>query len=195
MTVATDLRLLGFPAGKDQIINFQAGWALGDPLVVDGIAGAKTKAALAASLVRLRAHKPTASQWFSFGEFACHCTLRACPKVWVKRGLLLALDQLRATAYPSGLSIVSGCRCWPYHQAIYKARGEKVTTQSLHLVGMAADIPAARHLEQIRGLHLFGGLGYQKATGNVRHVDVRQYLPSVDPRRASATRPTEWPYS
>lgn len=194
------------------VAGFQHGFALlGTALAVDGIVGPQTSAAITLSMAHLDAGTPTASKYFSFSEFACKCS-GACPgeanlprgaapssRIWVRRGLLLALDRLRAAHYPSGLTPVSGCRCWPYHAALYKKRGQEVTTQSAHLYGGAADIPANVPLNAVKGMKVFSGLGYQSKTKGhlVSHVDVRHLVGDMlhrNPKMKTPSIPATWPY-
>lgn len=169
---------------------FQGGWALGDPLVVDGRVGPKTRSALLISLDRMLRGQGTASQNFSFREFVCKCGGRFadCGRVWVKRPLLVGLQELRAAAYPSGLSVISGCRCPQYNRSLGGA------TSSQHMNGVAADVPPAATVSRVRGLRRFSGMGYNPA-GLVRHVDMRHITGPGNTTGGSVETPTTWPYT
>jgi len=135
------LTTLGFRRGDATDVRaFQAGWALGPALDVDGLVGPKTTEAMELSVARLKAGQGSASRFFSFTELACECSYSDCRKIWVRRGLLKALDVLREKHYPGGLTIVSGCRCTRHNADVYRAKGQK-PTDSIHIYGAAVDIP------------------------------------------------------
>ena len=207
----TRLGWAGVPFAR-AVAGFQQGYALGPALRVDALYGPLTGTALAASIARLDAGKPTASKWFSFNEFACRCTgtcqgeahlpAGAAPtsRIWVRRPLLLALDRLRDAHYPRGLVIESGCRCWTYHEALYRRLGKPVTTTSMHLYGGAADLE--HHvvpLASARALRLFSGIGYQSSQPGqpMSHADVRHAVGDMlhrNPRMRTPSNPEVWAY-
>lgn len=186
------------------VAGFQSGFALlGERLLVDGVYGPVTDAALRLSMSRLAAGTPTASVHFSFSEFACRCKGRCAgePKaavptsrIWVRRDLLVALDRLRANHYPRGLTPESGCRCWEYHKALYKRLGKPVTTNSQHLYGAAADVPATVSTPTMRSLRAFSGIGWQASNGRVSHVDVR-HASGHNTTGSTPTSPAVWQYA
>jgi len=163
---------------------FQQGWAYGTPLAEDGIVGPKTIAALKVSFAALSAGKGTASQHFSFREFACKCngTYSNCSRVWVRRELVSALETLRSSYYKTGLVVVSGCRCQRHNRAVGGA------SASQHMNGTAADVVPVATVAQVRALKRFSGLGYVK-TGRVSHVDMRHLVSA-----GSTSQPVTWAY-
>jgi len=185
------LTALGWPAALPLAVavrSFQVGWALGPALLVDGIVGPVTSAALEASATRALHDRSTAGEHFSFREFACSCGGRyRCPVVWVRHELVRALETLRAEHYPHGLGIRSGCRCRRRNTEV----GGAVSSQ--HLYGAAADIPYATRWESVRDLGVFSGIGRSLASGLVRHVDVR-HVDGHNPALGTTRRPTIWTY-
>lgn len=195
--VTTVLRNLGWrvrTSGErtQAIKHFQLGWALGGALKADGVVGPKTTAALTTSEKRRRAGQGTVSAHFSFSEFACQChgKYSDCPRIWVKRELLVSLEMLRTRFYPGGLSIVSGCRCNAHNEAV----GGVANSQ--HLLGSACDIPYTRGCssKQLAQLRIFAGLGRSRSTGLVRHVD-RRDVSGHNTTGGGLRLPTEWIYA
>jgi Peptidase M15 len=186
------LRDLGWrPAtiGSTALHDFQVGWALGSPLKVDNVLGPITSAALVRSRDRHRARQGDASPHFSFSEFRCKCPgYVGCRSIWVRHDLLESLEGLRNASYRSGLSIASGCRCVRHNREVGGA------SQSQHLYGSAADVPYASSWRSVAALRLFGGIGYSRSTGLVRHVD-RRDISGVNPTRGSRKAPTTWVYT
>lgn len=157
----------GAPSHTQAIRDFQAAWNFGTAaLVVDGVPGAKTYAA-ALEMKRLGGK---ISPNFKASEFQCRCGDRYddCRRVWVKRSLLAALEKLRARYYPSGLRVVSGCRC-PKHNSSIPGAYE----HSQHTKGRGCDVEPKLTPAQVRSLGVLSGIGYARASGLVVHVDVR----------------------
>lgn len=169
--------------------NFQRGWALGPALVVDGIAGPKTDAALDESLDRLKAGKPTASRFMSFHEFKCRCggSFRSCARVWVMRDLLHTLDDVRERFYPGGLVVVSGCRCNGHNNAVGGAKS------SQHLYGAACDVKPQVSRSRMAAADLAAGIGFNASSGLVAHID-RRDKSGHNTTGASLNHPTVWVY-
>ncbi|MCA2213905.1 D-Ala-D-Ala carboxypeptidase family metallohydrolase [Jidongwangia harbinensis] len=172
------------------ITAFQCGWNLGARLTVNSVADPATRRALLLS-ERARANgRPTASAHFSFAEFACKCRGRypECRRIWVRRELLESLEVLRARAYPSGLTIVSGCRCAAWN----RDRGGVESSQ--HLFGAAADVPKVVDWRTLTRWRLFAGIGWSRSTGLARHVD-RRDVSGHNPRGRTLERPARWIYA
>jgi hypothetical protein len=174
--------------GFTSVADFQAAWALGPRLDVDGLPGPHTLTAANISLVRRRNKQPDLSEHFSVSEFACHCrrTLQGCRGVLVLRDLLQSLELLRAHTGP--LSVVSGYRCPRYNASLPNAAKD-----SQHQFGAAADIPTRWSKDQILGLHTFAGVGWEKATGHVVHVD-RRDKSGHNPTHSKPATPATWTY-
>jgi hypothetical protein len=190
--VGRSLRRLGWKfstkAGRRvAVANFQRAYNLGPALLVDGKAGPKTRDALARSIKRLNAGRPTASRSFSFTEFRCQCggTLPGCEVIRVLRQEIRALEVYREAFGP--VRINSGYRCPRHNARIGGARN------SQHLYGAAVDVDPTRTLEQVKRLRVFSGIGVVKKTGKVLHVDVRHITGNSTP--GTVDRPTVWFYS
>ncbi len=182
---------LGWP-GRDLAADlraFQAGYALGPALTVDGVNGPQTREAVRHSLREHRAGRPDASPHYRWSEFRCRCggVLTGCRGVYVQRALLLALERYRQAA-GRPVDVVSGYRCAERNRRVGGASG------SQHLHGAAADVEQLLAWRRVKALGLFGGIGRSKRTGLVRHVDVR-HVSGHDATGATATRPTVWDYS
>lgn len=195
-TTAADLRRLGWrivsPADlREAIEDFQRGYCLpGRPaLLVDGKAGAKTRAEIAQSIARLKAGKPTASKWFSWTEFACKCGGRYtnCRRIRVHRALLLALTEYRE-AVGRPVRIASGYRCPSWNQR------QGGASSSQHLYGAAVDVEYALSYRPVARLRAFSGIGKSKSTGKVRHLDVR-HVSGNNTTGGTPDRPTTWNYA
>lgn len=156
----------GAPSQTQAVKDFQAAYAIGPALVVDGIVGDKTYAAVLAFDKSGGKLSPN----FTAMEFQCRCRDRYpdCRRVWVKRSLLVKLEKLRASHYKNGLKVVSGCRCEKHNASIPGAY-----ERSQHRYGRACDIEARYHFNTIKALGLFSGIGYARANNLVVHVDVR----------------------
>jgi len=182
------------------IRDFQAGWNLGTALKIDGLLGPKTSAALTLSEQRRVKGAGTASTHFSFKEFQCHCggKYAACRRVngegtirhgrYVLRWLLQSLEKTRASYYKSGMTIVSGYRCDGHNKAVGGA------SSSQHRFGAAADIARVIDKDTLRARHWFAGIGYQKSSDRVQHVD-RRDVSGVNPTKGTTRAPTTWVYS
>lgn len=190
MTTASDLARLGWPTHNDTLVRwavagFQRGWNLGPALVEDGVPGPVTRAAIAASIARLNMGAPTASQHFSFTEFACECDRENpnCHTIWqTRRSIQMCENYRRALAGP--LYIVRGCRC--------KLQNDRVggAPKSQHLDGNAVDLPVFLiTLAQVIAKRVGAtGVGTYDWQGKrlVRHLDTRSG-PSIED-------PADWDY-
>jgi hypothetical protein len=147
--------------------RFQAGWNLGDKLVVDGKVGPLTSAALRLSESRRRAGKTTASPHFSFSEVACRCggENADCKRIWTKRRTFRMMEKYRRK---SGLSypVVSGCRC-PTENASVGG-----VSTSFHLKGRACDVQAIFPVSTVKDWHVATHIGFGSSSGHVKHIDI-----------------------
>lgn len=109
------------------------------------------------------------SDHFRLSEFMCKCkrSNKSCQRGVIVGALVDGLEIYRARFSASGLSIVSGFRCGPYNTSVGGA------SESQHPIGTAADIPGRATLAQCITLNCFSGLGVQRSSGLVVHVDVR----------------------
>lgn len=171
------------------VTDFQRGWNLGPALVIDGKAGSKTQAALTLSLKNKTAGKGTASEHFSFAEFACKCGGRyaTCRRIRLHRGLASSLEKLR-TASGGAIEVVSGYRCPRHNDAVGGA------SSSQHLYGAACDISPVLRTAKVAGLRAFAGIGYKRSNGLVSHVD-RRDLSGNNTTGGTVDRPTTWVYA
>jgi hypothetical protein len=186
---ATELRALGFVGSAGTMVrNFQTGYNLGPWLVVDGLYGPATDAALRRSAAARRAGRATASAHFSFREFRCKCGgVRAgCQGVKVHRQHLRRLEAARLKV--GAISVVSGYRCPSYNASVGGA------SNSQHMYGVATDVSFPT-VGTVQGWRLFAGIGYGGITRRVKHVDSRDLLPATNTTRGSVSYPTRWVYS
>ncbi len=153
---------------RQAIADFQAGWAFWE-LPVTGDPDQRTQETLSECVRR----GGRCAAFFTFREF------KSKGNGWIKisRTHAFRLDRLRERVGP--ISIISGYRD-PAHNA--RVGG---ASRSEHMRGTATDIPQRWHVNMVRGLHLFTGIGYVGRTGLVAHVDSRP----GDPHR-----PTTWVY-
>lgn len=174
------LRLLGWPIRVDGVIgaqttaavrDFQRGFAF-STLVAAGGVGPRTRAALRLAIRR----GGRCSQHFTFRSF------RSPGNGWIKldRALARALEVYRA-ALGEPVVVLSGHR----DAAFNRAHGGRRDSQHVH--GTAADVEPALAVEQVRALRVFSGIGYDPASGLVRHLDVRHVGPA--PGGATVARP------
>lgn len=194
MSVATQLGAMGWrvdtpPRFTRAVQNFQRGWCLGSPLVVDGIPGPKTCAALNTSHTNMINNRGTASAHFSFREFACKCGGKHsdCVRIYILASHIRRLEIYRAKI-GRPVVVVSGYRCAPHNKAVGGA------SSSQHMFGTATDISGCWKIFAVNALHLFSGLGYQSSTGNVVHVDSRD-LTVNNPTHSTTAWPAMWKYA
>jgi zinc D-Ala-D-Ala carboxypeptidase len=185
----------------------RCGW----PLAVDGVKGPRTRRAIrdfkrgyafrpsfrrygwrVGPLTSRRLRKSArlggrASAHFRFIEFASLTRggCRGTGWIEVKKELVRGLERYRRLV-GGPVAIVSGFRDPEKNRCVGGASG------SQHLYGNAADVPPVLSLDRVRSLHRFSGIGIQRATGRVRHVDVRHVLPN--PTGGTPQNPTIWLY-
>lgn len=165
------LRKIGWPVEVDGVFgpqtsaavrDFQRGYTF-ERLGSSGRAGPRTRAALRACV----ANGGRCSEHFRFREF------RSKGDGWIKvdRALVRGLERYRGLL-GKPVTIISGYRDPAHNVAVGGA------SNSQHLFGNAADIPPALSLALVRGLRAFSGIGVDRATGLVRHIDVRHRGPN-----------------
>lgn len=179
------------------IADFQRAWNLGQHvqyrgaplgrLLIDGRLGPRTAAAVEFSQQRRLAGEPTASNHFTFTELACKGSVshRGCRRVRCHAELLHGLELIRRMQGPMNLASVYRC---PVHNA--NVGGASL---SQHVYGAGADIEPRLTFVQVLRLGVFSGIGVQRRTGKVRHVDVR-HLSGSNPTGGTPARPTRWYY-
>lgn len=168
--------------------DFQRAWNLGPALVVDGIAGPKTNAALDISLGRKAKGKSDLSEHFSAWEFKCGCggAWRDCRRIWPLRSLIQAAEAYRELIGP--YTPERACRCKHQNAAVFGAKN------SQHLYGAALDVPALLPPDRLRKLRVVSGLGIYKTLSHdvVRHFDVRHA--SGSGVAGTPAHPAAWDY-
>lgn len=180
------LKKLGWPLRVDgawgretfaAVKDFQRGFAYWR-LLVDGFAGVKTQEALQKSV----AQRCRCSPNFSFTEF------KSKGDGWIKvsRELVLGLEEYRELV-GGPVSVISGYRDPQRNASIPGA-----SKNSQHLYGNAADIAPVKTVAEVKRLRRFSGIGYQGASGLVRHVDVRHVGPNSTGN--SVADPAIWVY-
>jgi hypothetical protein len=185
----------------------RCGW----PIAVDGIKGPQTRRAIR-DFKRGYAFRPSfrrhghrvgpftsrrlrrsarlagrASAHFRFVEFASLTRGGCRGNGWieVKKELVRGLERYRRLA-GRPVPVVSGFRDPEKNRCVGGA------PNSQHRYGNAADIPAVVALWPVRSLGVFSGIGVQRSSGRVRHVDVRHVGPN--PTGGRPRNPTIWFY-
>lgn len=181
------LKSLGWPVVVDgsygamtfaAVQDFQRGWGF-EELQVDGWVGPKTENAMIRSIEM----GGKCGDFFKFGEF------KSKGNGWIKvlRPLVIHLDTYRRkVGKPVG--VISGYRD-PIHNR--KVGGAK---DSQHLYGSGVDIPGVMTRDQVMALQLFSGIGVERATGLVVHVDVRGMGGAPNSTYGTRSNPTIWYY-
>ncbi len=180
------LKKLGWPLRVDgawgretfaAVKDFQRGFAYWR-LLVDGFAGVKTQEALRKSV----GQRASCSLNFAFREF------KSKGDGWIKvsRELVLGLEEYRELV-GGPVSVISGYRDPQRNASIPGA-----SKNSQHLYGNAADIAPMKTVAEVKRLRRFSGIGYQGASGLVRHVDVRHVGPNSTGN--SVADPAIWVY-
>jgi GH24 family phage-related lysozyme (muramidase) len=185
LDVADALRKIGFPLPSspsakqlhETIGDFQRGWAFWR-LQVDGFAGPKTQRSLRTCLK----NGGRCSENFWYREFESKG--KSDTTIKVQRALVLGLEEYRSRFGP--VSVVSGYRDPAHNHSVGGA------ANSQHLYGNGADIPQRATVPQVRELRCFSGIGFDGASGLVRHVDVRHVGPNTT--GGSPEEPTVWRY-
>lgn len=193
----------GFGVTKDAkkldraIADFQRAWNLGQHveyqgvdlgrLYIDGRLGPRTSLAIEFSQQRRLEGKPTASNNFSFTELACKGSVvhKGCARIRCHAQLLHGLELMRRLQGP--MSLASVYRCQTHNANVGGA------SSSQHVYGAGSDVTPELTFLQVARLGVFSGIGVQRATGKVRHVDVR-HLSGNNTTGGTPARPTKWYY-
>lgn len=164
------------PQTRQAVADFQRGWAFWG-LGVDGAPGPETQKAIEACL----SANGKCSAYFTFREFASK------GNGWVKVASALAfgLDRYRERA-GGPVVVVSGYRDPARNSAAGGA------TNSQHLYGNACDLAPRLTVDQVRSLGVFSGVGWNRGSGLVAHVDVRHVGPNTS--GGTPANPTTWIY-
>jgi len=179
------LKDIGWPISVDgnlgdqtheAIKDFQRGWAP-YPLLQDGFAGPQTIKALQDCAIA----DGRCGIYFHYREF------KSSGNGWIRvdRNLVAGLDRYRERYGPT--SVVSGYRDPAYNHSIPGA-----ASNSQHMYGNACDLNPVASVSAVRNLQVFSGIGIIRASGLVRHVDVRHVGPNTT--GGTPMSPTIWYY-
>lgn len=183
--VQTALRELGWPIKVDgafgpqtfeAVQDFQRAFAFWE-LVIDGHASVKTAEALRHALD----NEGRCSLSFKFKEFAS----KGNGWIRVPRELVRGLEEYRELV-GGPVVVVSGYRDKAHNTKVGGAKS------SQHLYGNAVDLNPAQGTSAVKKLARFSGIGIQRASGLVRHVDVRHLGPNTT--GGTPRNPTIWFY-
>ncbi len=183
--VQETLKTLGWPIKVDgsfgpqtfeAVQDFQRAFAWWN-LLIDGHAGAKTHDALRHALE----NDGRCSLNFSFKEFAS----KGNGWIRVHRALVRGLEEYRELV-GGPVVVVSGHRDQTHNRKVGGTRS------SQHLYGNGVDLAPAQGANAVKRLGSFSGIGIQRATGLVRHVDVRHVGPNTT--GGTPRTPTIWIY-
>jgi lysozyme family protein len=164
------------PQTFQAVQDFQRAHAFWD-LLIDGHVGPKTEEALVHDVE----NECRCSTNFTFKEFASK------GNGWIKvsRELVRGLESYRELV-GGPVRVVSAYRDPAHNTKVGGARN------SQHLHGNAVDLDPAQSENAVKRLARFSGIGVQRASGLVRHVDVRHVGPNTT--GGSPPTPTIWFY-
>lgn len=181
--IQTALNHNGFPCGKvDGVIGpitklavtkFQEAFNIGPPLKVDGIPGPLTQAAIG--------NLPHLSEHFVVDELRSHGN----GDCFIKRELLAALETFRAKINMP-LHIIGAYRDPEHNRTVGGAK------DSMHLWGLAADVPGVAGWRAVAGWQIFSGIGDR--FGAISHVDLRHLSRHNQTPNATPRNPARWTY-
>jgi len=161
------------PATKAAVARFQTAYNNGPWLTIDGVPGPLTQKAVA--------QLPQLSLHFVAGELASHGN-GTC---YVDRQLLVALEILRnRLAMP--IHVIDAYRDPAHNRSVGGA------SDSMHLYGLAADIPGICSWRLVAGLDVFSGIGDRY--GAISHVDLRHLSSHNETPNATPASPARWTY-
>lgn len=162
------------PVTKLAVTKFQEAFNIGPALKVDGIPGPLTQAAIA--------NLPNLSEHFVVDELRSHGN----GDCFVKRELLVALEVFRAKI-GMPLHIIDAYRD-PQHNTAVGGAGD-----SMHLWGLAADVPQICGWRVVAGWQVWSGIGDR--AGAISHVDLRHLSPHNETPTATPVAPARWTYT
>lgn len=188
--VQSDLRRIGWPISvdgvygarsKEAVKDFKRGFAfIPFALVRSTTIGPTTRARIRYSAAR----GGMASRHFTFKE----CASKGNGWIKVSRALLRGMERYRRkVGHGVDLSMFSVYRDRKHNAEVGGA------TSSQHLYGNGADLVPELTADQVKSLHCFSGIGIQRASGLVRHVDVRHKGPN-NTTGGTPDNPTIWFY-
>ncbi len=162
------------PQTKQAVRRFQEAFSIGPHLTVDGIPGLKTQAAIK--------NLPHLSENFVVNELRSHGN----GDCYVRRELLDGLEYLREFLNMP-IHIISAYRDPAHNQRVGGA------SKSMHVYGLAADIPGLCSYRRVIDLQIFSGIG--RRNGAISHVDMRHHAGgnNLTPH-ATPVSPTVWAY-
>lgn len=187
--IQAKLNAHGFPCGRvdgdigprtrQAVAHYQAAWAglYGADgfgwLTIDGIPGPHTQRCL---------EKLPALSW----HFTTHeLRSKGNGDCYVRRELVAGLEHLRGLIGP--FAPVSAYRDPAYNRGLPGAARD-----SMHIEGLAADIPAWLTVHDVRALGIFSGIGDKG--GIVQHVDLRHLSAKNRTPHATPANPARWHY-
>lgn len=186
MNVASIQRTLndnGFPCGRADgeigpltklaVVKFQEAFNIGPALRVDGAPGPLTQAAIG--------NLPHLSEHFVVDELRSHGN----GDCFVKRALLAALEAFR-DRINMPLHIIDAYRDPQHNTAVGGVN------DSMHLWGLAADVPGVVGWRAVAGWQIFSGIGDRH--GAISHVDLRHLSVHNQTPTASPQHPARWTY-
>lgn len=161
------------PVTKLAVTKFQEAFNIGPALKVDGVPGPLTAAAVA--------NLPHLSEHFVVDELRSHGN----GDCFVQRELLAALETFRARI-GMPVHVIDAYRDPQHNTAVGGAN------DSMHLWGLAADVPGVVGWRAVAGWQVFSGIGDR--VGAISHVDLRHLSPHNLTPNATPKNPARWTY-
>ncbi len=146
----------------------------------------------------------TENFWTS--EFRCRCArlrkgqdsgfCNGAVRVEALYELILPLQRLRNIVGP--IMVESGLRCWAYHKWVYEneTKGQRVTTNSAHLHGLAADVWPRRAVieESEENIKMLTKCGFKGVGWRMGELENKLHLDVMDRGKRPGTL-TQWHYA